>query len=83
MNTFLLLLFFAPPHGYTPHGILPYVLRTSNMPFPGGGLGDERCGEGIGAVGGHLVWSIAVAVTSPCTPAQRVGLHVQTATRPP
>ena len=32
MNTFLLLLFFAPPHGYTPHGILPYVLLSSNTP---------------------------------------------------
>ena len=46
----------------------------------GGGLGDERCGDSTGAVGGHLVWSIVVTATSPCTPARREGPHVQTAT---
>ena len=45
-----------------------------------GGPGDERCGEGTGAAGGHLVWSVVVAVISPCTPAWKEGPHVQSAT---
>ena len=64
-------------------GLLDLGILVRGDGCAGGGPGDERCGEGIRAAGGHLVWSVTVAVTSPCTPAQRVGLHVQTATRPP
>ena len=30
----------------------------------GGGLGNKRHGDGVRTVGGHLEWSVTVAVTS-------------------
>ena len=45
------------------------IVRTKCMRVSvlGEGLGNKRCWEGAMAVGGHLVWLVTVAVTSPYT----------------
>ena len=46
----------------------------------GEGLGNKQCWEGVGAAGGHFVWPVVAAVTSPYTLAcSGRGTHVLTA----